>query len=261
MLNHAPVIISISLAVLYAFGLAQHQGFLMELGLEETQFELPLHRTFFQGFVVLADWGVKGFGVLIGIALAGPMVVGWGKFAHFISGRIKEYLQRRQRRSEPARPAGSRSRKSASKTSTPSNNSDSEKDEEENQPQLKQWQTWALNAFHYIMLALGLFVIAIGALRFAAITGSEAAARIKANAGSGVLQLKEVKIKNRPNCLYGYSVVCSSSVCGYWVDSNAIVVPTSDIEWVRSLGKGTIDTKSLDKSCSLVGASPDAPAI
>ncbi|WP_319548087.1 hypothetical protein [Desulfogranum marinum] len=51
MLKHASIIISLTLAGLYVIGLSFHQGFLSELSIEESLFQLSPDRTFFTGFV------------------------------------------------------------------------------------------------------------------------------------------------------------------------------------------------------------------
>lgn len=61
MLKHASVVISFTLAVLYALGLTLHQGFLSELGIEETQFTQTPDRVFFQGFVAYARFSAEAF--------------------------------------------------------------------------------------------------------------------------------------------------------------------------------------------------------
>lgn len=264
MLSHASVLISILLAILYAFGLVLHQGYLLEMGLEETRFELSLHRTFFQGFVAMADWGVKSFGALLGIAFAFPLMLIWDMLANALSSKVKKLLQKKHesRASERVTPESSDdSLKNPAELSDENGGEEGGAKIEDKQPtKLDKWEILAIKSSYALFIGLGVFFLAVLALYLAESTGKSFARNYKANAGSGLLHLNEIKVRNQAGCLYGHTVVCNSSVCGYWIDSNPLVLATSDIEWVRTLGKGTTETKTLNKSCSLVGASPEAPA-
>lgn len=261
MLNHAPLFISVSLAVLYAFGLAAHQGFLDALGLEETQFELSLHRTFYQGFVVMADWGAKGFGMLTVAALAGPTVLAASMLAHTAWNWLEKFLPRTWRsRERPDEVSASAASKTSDKASVPSKWQEVDRRRSGTQPDWEKWTVLTGKSFNLSGGAVFLFLIFMFAMYSATMKGLENGKKFKDDAGLGLRALSEIKVKKKTDCVYGHPIVCTTSACGYWVDSTAIVLATADMEWVKTLGKGTTKSKTLNKSCSLPGASPEAPA-
>jgi len=74
MFKQASVIITLVTATLYTLGLTFYQGYLFELGVEETLFPLTVDRTLFQGFVSITTMGAKALAYLYLTALSVTIV-------------------------------------------------------------------------------------------------------------------------------------------------------------------------------------------
>lgn len=73
--KHLGVLITLLSAILYFLGLTYYQSFLLELGVEETQFPLSIDRILFQGFVSSIHLGVESLAYFLIIVLGVVSVV------------------------------------------------------------------------------------------------------------------------------------------------------------------------------------------
>lgn len=204
-LKHASVFISLILAGLYALGITLHQGFLSNLGLEETQFPLSVDRTFFQGFMAATQMGAKGFLYLIGSA--GAVLIS-AEIGVFVSSWINNTdIQKRL-------------------NEIFGNNSTSQ--------EVNSFTEFSLKALSYSILAFVMYALMLFALSFSYKSGVELSNKFKKNALKNEYIEKTIKFHKDPNVIKGYSIICNDKQCAYLVNGNALVLNNRDIQWVKS---------------------------
>lgn len=205
MLKHASVFISLILAGLYALGLTFHQGFLRELGLQETQFALSVDRTFFEGFMAAAQMGVKGILYLIGSAAGVLIIAELGVLA-------LDWINKTDLKQKLF--------KKPNKTST---------SQEQN-----SFADFSLKAFSYILVALILCSFLLLVLILSDKSGMEWALKFKENAMSDKYKVNSIKLYKDKESMKGYLIICNNLQCAYLVNGSTIVFNNRDIEWVKS---------------------------
>ena len=67
-IKNLSLILALTTASLYVFGLTYHQGYLLYWGLEETLFQLSFERTLFQGFVATSSFGANALVGLVTVS-------------------------------------------------------------------------------------------------------------------------------------------------------------------------------------------------
>jgi hypothetical protein len=209
MLKHASIIISLSLAGLYALGITFHQGFLRELGVEETQFVLTVDRVFFQGFISSMDMGIKGLFYLF-MSAAGVVLV--SEVGRSLGGWIY-------------------------KTDLYSLLEGIFESQQGSQHSDNTFVNFAFKIFAYICLAILMCVLLLAALTMSDKSGEEYAKKYIANASKGLLHKKLIELKGEDIVYEGYSIICSPQQCAYFVDSKSVVLNNRDVSKVTDLGK------------------------
>jgi hypothetical protein len=209
MLKHASILISLALAGLYALGLTFHQGFLRELGIEETQFILALDRVFFQGFVSTMNMGSKGL-VYLFLSAGGVVLVAE------VGVLVGSWINRTDLYSKVRSIFVSQNNKQSSESS---------------------FGNFSAKAFAYLGLALFLFMLLLAALLLSDRSGGEYAKRFIANTTNGVLHKKLIELKSNEKSYKGYSIICSTLQCAYYIEGKAVVLNNRDIYRVTDLGK------------------------
>jgi hypothetical protein len=207
MLKHASVIISLLLAGLYALGLTFQQGYLRELGLEETQFALSIDRTFFQGFVSAIDMGSKGLGYLFLSAAGIVLIAELGVFIGDWINRTDIYLK--------------------IKSAFMGNNS---------QVAESAFGKLSVKLFAYIGLAIVLYVLLLVALIMSGRSGEEYAKSFIKRTSKGVLHKQSIMLKSEEKPIVGYSIICSTLQCAYYVEGRTMVLNHRDIINSTDLG-------------------------
>ncbi|MEM5497650.1 hypothetical protein WNY77_09625 [Paraglaciecola mesophila] len=204
MYKYAPVFISLSLAGLYALGLAFHTSYLYELGIEESQFSLSIDRLFFQGFLALMDFSSKG---ILWLTLS----------AFFIA--ILASLGVEAMKSLQILPA-----------------------EPKYQKEHKKPENWlhariisfAKTISYTSAMGLTIFVLCLIILIASGNSGEASAKKRIQKFVDGEIKTVEIKRKNIKKTIVGNPVICSESQCAYWTNIGSLVLNKSDIEWVKT---------------------------
>lgn len=207
MLKHASVIISLLLAGLYALGLTFQQGYLRELGIEETQFTLSIDRIFFQGFASAVDMGSKGLGYLFLSAAGIVLVAELGVFIGDWINRTDVYLK--------------------IKSAFMDNNS---------QVSESAFGKLSVKLFAYISLAVFLYALLLAALLMSDRSGVEYAKSFIQRASKGILHKQSIMLKNEEKPIEGFSIICSTLQCAYYVEGRTMVLNHRDILKSTDLG-------------------------
>ena len=206
MLKHASVFISLTLAGLYIFGLTFQQGFLGEMGLDETQFQLSPDRIFFQGFLAAARMGTKN---LVYLFFSAFSIVFIAEFTILASNWINK---------------------------TSLNDKFSKFMSKDNQPRKEgSFSEFSHKAFAYVCLASILYLLLILSIITSSSSGKEFATTVKSKIDNGDYTKKEIMLYNEEKALEGFTIICSDTQCGYWLSSgSSIVLNNRAIKWIKS---------------------------
>ena len=206
MLKHLSVFISLALASLYMLGLVSYQSFLRHLGIEETQFPLTLDRTFFQGFVLATDLGVRES---IFLYMSSAVIVIVAEAAFLLSELLAKSdvltkIRNHVRWFDKVYPVNS-------------------------------FSVLANKMFTYTSIVIIFLIVVLVAVIASDKTGYEFSKRFIENAKNGVLVKKSVTLKYNGEKIEGYSIVCNSTQCAYLVGRKTIVINNSDVYKIESL--------------------------
>jgi len=201
MLKHASIIITIITASLYTLGLNLHSGYLLELGIEETLFQLSFHRALFQGFVSTMQlggpavvWLLISSEIILFLVISGSFAVSWGfskKWFNIPKLQLPNTL----------------------------NN--------------KSVNIGQLLFVSSCVLFIGyMFLLAVIMLSTKA--GKDSAIRLKDNINNNLVTPHLITFKNKDQPITGYPVVCNSNQCAYISNDNTIVLNLSDIKNIKS---------------------------
>lgn len=208
MLKHASVVISFALAVFYALGITQHQGFLSELGLRETQFPLSPDRIFFQGFFSLAIMNAEAMNYQ---AIAAAACAGLAVLLFMFGGFLFK--------SGPKKPTA----KDIINSAEP--------------PKHHQAADFLLRIAMIIVWAFIIFVAIVVVLRVSEASGEKSATNFRDRTLFGQEELREIKLRKNAVCLHGFPIICNSSQCAYLIGGESTVISHSEVEWVQSVGR------------------------
>lgn len=203
MTKHLSILISFSLAILYVLGLTLQQSYLGELGVPESQFALPVDRIFFQGFFLLIHMGgkelIKIFLIATGVLLLAQLFV---LATHLIGeAKVKKVV-------------------SIFKT-----DDKQEKD---------SFLDFSYKVFLSVMLLLATYLAVLLLLISIEHVGSELGKTFIQNTQEKKAKEKEIKIKGRPAHLSGYTIICNTGQCAYYIDGKTLILSHQDIDWVKT---------------------------
>jgi len=209
MLKHASIIITLTTAILYTLGLTFYQGYLFELGVEETQFPLTVDRTLFQGFISITTMGAKAIVYLYLTALCVTIVAMVGNI--FLE-QIKTHMV---------------AKKIAGLFSSTSE-----------ETEIKEgFMSFSLKVAENASYLILFFFFGLVVLVLCEKAGQEAAIEFKQRCERGEIYPVSISLKNSEEVFAGYSIVCSNWQCVYLVNGTAIVLNKSDIRKVVTSNK------------------------
>ncbi len=206
MLKHASVIITLVTATLYTLGLVFYQAYLFELNIEETQFPLTVDRVLFQGFVSATSMGATAIAYLYLTALG---VITVAMVGDIILERVKDH-------------------KIAKKITSIFSVSEETKE-------LGGFLGFSFTILKKASYLFVFFMLGLAVLVLCEKAGQESAIEFKERCKNGKNYSVTITMKNTPEKIVGYPVVCSNQQCVYLVNGKSIVVNKSDIERVLAI--------------------------
>lgn len=205
MLRIVLTVLPIITAGLYLIGLAFHQGYLDEFGIEETLFPLSVDRTLFQGFVAFLTLGAKP----IVYSLLAVMVL-------FISAVTVAVLSSSERiRNWTSMVVTKLKPKKQIKSTIP---------------------TWAselidtaANMFIYIAIIFFLYASLLLVAIFATQSGKEQSIQFIKGATDLEKGYVTLHIENSAETMTGKPIICGSTYCAYWVGSKVTLLKNDSV--------------------------------
>lgn len=208
MMRNASVLISLALAVLYAFGLTFQQGFMMELGLDETQFIQPIDHTFFSGFISVTLMGFTGF---IYLFLSAASIVLAAEIAIVANNWIQH-----------SRYQWIKSHFNIAVTGTDKESS---------------FLKFSTKLMLYISLIFIVLILIIFSLQTSDKAGRKYSKTFIENTKNNKKDRKSIRFNDGSDTIEGYTIICSGLQCAYLVKGKSVVLNHRDIKSVTNLGK------------------------
>ncbi len=201
MLKHASIIITILTASLYTLGLTLHSGYLLELGIEETLFQLSFHRALFQGFVSTMQlggpaifWLLVSSEIILILVITGSFAVSWGNSKKWLNIPKLELPNALNNKS------------------------------------VNMGQLLFVSSCVLFIIYMSLLVVILLSTK----AGKDSAIRLKENINNNLVTPHVITFKNKDASITGYPVVCNVNQCAYISNGNTIILNLSDIKNIKS---------------------------
>ena len=210
MLKNLSLILALTTASLYVFGLTYHQGYLLYWGLEETLFQLSFERTLFQGFVATSSFGANalvGLVTVSAILFLGVLVT---LEAHSLI-KQKEWFVSFSKKID-------RITQTSNHVETP--------------------KSVKLSAIFLAvsLWVLGAFIVLLLLLIVAGHFGERAAKNQLKALSKPENKLNQISIKGEPP-INASPIICSDKHCAFLIDGKTKIIPLDDISFIDSTTK------------------------
>jgi hypothetical protein len=189
-LTHASVFIGLILSGLYTTGLLHHTEYLRHLGIEQTQFQLPIERIFFQGFFFLADVMSKSVLHLIIAAISIYLFT-------LLGVALIDYLKKQDYTQKLSNFLNSRFAKQEDISSTP----------------FQELAERMVPITYVIFLG---YVLILIILVLSESTGRKHAKNFIEKIQNNQIEQHEILLKGETDPITGYPVICSDTQCAFY---------------------------------------------
>jgi len=216
LLNHASVVISLTLAGMYALGLMYHLSYLKAFGIEETQFPFSIDRVFFQGFLAFANLTAPNIGFVI-MCAAGVLITSWGALIVFETTKRLDMFK--------------------SLFSSIQKLFVSEPQQIQLNQALEGFANFSMKVFSYVVAGVLFYLSVLIVLVAAEHTGKEGAQRYmeKINAhGVPMDTLQVINAKGEIQEYKGYSIICNVHQCAYFDGKKSTVFNHTAVKSLHS---------------------------
>lgn len=201
-LTHLAALLPLVTAGFYLFGISYHQGYLSELGIEETLFPLTIDRTLFEGFIAAFTMGMPG--LLFALLAAETIFVVSEMLVLFSSLRFVQEKVSAIRR-----------------VFNVSKKDDAPKE------RLHSFSDFSLR----MLVILAMVSITLGGVMLLAYlsdkSGRKVADRFKEKYSQNAYSPKTINFNSGGNPVVGILIECNASYCAYWSNGKAITIAMS----------------------------------